>query len=212
MKKRIVFIILIVVIILLLLKLCSSDNTAMRLKDGSKPSVALLNIKILNQTKESIHFSLSFAVLRDSKNSEDGIKRNHLVIDSLKNPPSAFKLSKFSKTKNSTKEPFSAILLVDQSGSMTSNDKENKRFKSAKIFNKNFGEDNYLMLWAFGLRGSSYKSFSKDFVKDTFLFENQIDSLIKIKPSGSSPLFKAQDSTIQYLNQFGKTKLKPWYL
>lgn len=208
MKKRIGFIVLIVVIILLLLKLYSSNKIVEPLKDGSKPSVALMETNILSQNSEEIRFAIRFVVFRDSKHSEDQIRKKDLYIDSIIRPKTLFKQNTFNKKTKKLKEPFSAILLVDQSGSMTSNDRDKKRFEAVNFFNKNFGQDNYLMLWSFGLRGNTFQSHSDGFLKDTILLGKQIKELESMRASGSSPLFNAQDSTLSYLNKHAPTKTK----
>ncbi|MBP0904094.1 hypothetical protein ACFSKN_08580 [Mariniflexile gromovii] len=199
--------VLIIVIILLFLfnKCC---NKVIVENDGSKPSIAVLDTKIISQDNEEIRFAIRFVVFRDSKHSEDRLKRKDVRIDSLKRPSVFFEQKQFNKKSKKTKEPFSAILLLDQSGSMTSNDRDKKRFVATNIFNENFGQDNYLMLWSFGLRGNAFQSYSDGFVKDTFLFKKQIKELEATKASGSSPLFKAQDSTSKYLNKYAPTKIK----
>ncbi len=207
MKNRILLIVLLIVVLLLLFKFCNHPVVE-PLDDGSTPSVAILGTKILSHTDESIHFSIKFAVFRDSKHDEDQLKSSHVTIDTLKFPAATFIQKRFNKTNEHRKEPFSTVLLLDQSGSMNGNDRLNQRFVAARIFNKNFGQDNHLMLWSFGLRGNSFKSYSDHFVMDTTLFEKQLKELETIRPTGGSPLFAAQDSTLQYLIKHAPTKIK----
>src|SRR5690606_36921025 len=142
-NKRIIYasIVILIILVLLLFFKCCRHRAVPRLKDGSKPSIALLETNILNQNKEELHFAIRFVIFRDSKHSEDQIRKKDLYIDSIKRPKIFFKQNTFDKKTEKQKEPFSTILLIDQSGSMTSNDRDKKRFEAVNMFNKNFGYD-----------------------------------------------------------------------
>lgn len=208
MKKRIFFLVIVIVILVLLLLRFCNPKPMPPLEDGSKPSVAILKSGLLHYSEDELKFAVDFMVFRDSKNVEDGIRYKDLSMDTLKHPLTVFALTDFDRTNPKQKEPFSAILLVDQSGSMNSNDRDKKRFKAANIFNQNFGNDNYLMLWAFGITKKGYGAIGHGLVQDTTMFKKQLDSLEMTRASGGSPLFQAQDSTLQYLDLNAKTKIK----
>ena len=193
---------------LLLLPRYCGHTMAEPLDDGSKPAVALLEMKILNRTDDQIHFTLHFAVLKDSKHTEGALKSKNISIDSLRSPWIVFEQEEFDKETLTKKEPFSAVLLIDQSGSMSSNDKDNGRITAARKFNENFGQENYLMLWTFGERAGKFQSYGESFVKDTAHFERRIKELESVRPTGGSPLFKAQDSILAYLDDNAPTRIK----
>jgi len=178
------------------------------LNDGSKPSVAVLGTEVLSQTDTEIHFSISFALLKDTKNSEDALKGRDVHLDSLMRPSIAFEQTDFDRETGGRAVPFSAVLLIDQSGSMENNDKGKLRFKAAHEFTGNFGQDNAIMLWTFGQRRGNFQSLGDGFVKDTVVLGRLIDSLAATRPSGGSPLFRAQDSIIAYLDTHAPTGKK----
>ncbi|HNQ27389.1 MAG TPA: hypothetical protein PKL92_05655 [Aquaticitalea sp.] len=208
MKKRIFFLVIVIVIlVLLLLKFCN-PRPMQPLEDGSKPSAAILKSELLRLSDDELKFAIDFMVFRDSKNTEGSVRGKDLSMDTLKRPLTVFSLTDFDKTNPKQKESFSAILLVDHSGSMNTNDRDKKRFMAANIFNQNFGNDNYLMLWAFGITSKGYGAIGQGFVQDTAMFKKQLDSLQMTRVAGGSPLFQAQDSTLQYLDLNAKTKIK----
>lgn len=208
-NKRIIYLLLIVILLLALLsfRFCGAEVEE-PLDDGSKPAVALLEKKILKRTDDQIHFTLHFAVLKDSKHAEEALKSADVLIDSLKSPWIVFEQEEFDKVSLNKKESFTAVLLIDQSGSMSSNDRNNQRIAAARKFNENFGQENYLMLWAFGGKGGKFRSYGEDFAKDTTFFEKSIEELELVNPTGGSPLFKAQDSILKYLDIYAPTKIK----
>lgn len=184
--------------VLLILTACKKD-IVLPINDQSKPSVALLQIKKLNQSDEEMELELDVIVFRDSKNIEDQLEKDDFSIDSIPKKIN-FSITDLELIKGQDKQPYEVLMLMDQSPSINSTDKNNLRLEAAKIFSRNLGPGGRAMLWSFPARKAMLKKHLKVFTSDSTLLVKHIDSLIEKSGSGT-PLYKSQDSALIFLEK-----------
>jgi guanyl-specific ribonuclease Sa len=171
---------------------CKKDNNepVTPLSDNSLPSAAIGNITLLEKNGKTIRFGLDVAVFRDSRNMENSLGQNNFLIDSLKTG-GIYGFVRNSVALNNAQSPalYSALMLMDQSGSISSTDPKDYRLDAAKAFCSSLGNGNNVMLWSFA--GSSHKMYGTGFTTDTATVIAQIESL-RNQESGGTPLYKSQ--------------------
>lgn len=166
------------------------------LDDNSLPSAAILRVDVLEKTNERLRFRMDLAVFRDSENIEANLKAEHFRIDSLEIRGNDFDFSNNLTTlvNGTTGRAYSALMLMDQSGSISSTDRDDHRLEAAKIFCINLGTGNDVALWSFS--GSNYTSLV-DFTADTAKVIQDIEKL-RGREGGSTPLYKSQYEAVAY--------------
>src|SRR5690606_12155689 len=179
---------------------CKKDNGPAPIidpiDDNSLPSAAILRVVVLEKTNDRLKFQLDLAVFRDSENIEDNLKSENFSIDSLTFRGNDFGFSNnLSKLISGTaKKNYSALMLMDQSGSISSTDRENYRLDAAKIFCNNLGTGNDVALWSFS--GSTHNELVA-FTTDTAMVIQEIEKL-RGKEGGGTPLYQSQYEAISY--------------
>jgi hypothetical protein len=139
------------------------------------------------------------------------------VLDRLGRPvdgltPSAFSIEPFTDTgetlsfslqsavplTKTAKDPYSAYLMLDQSGSITTTDPGNLRLQAAKIFLGKLGAGDQVVVGAFASSGSLPFEITQyqEFTPDGRSFFPTIDQLAS-KEGGGTPLYKATVSALQ---------------
>ncbi|MEH6305754.1 VWA domain-containing protein [Olivibacter sp. CPCC 100613] len=166
------------------------------LNDNSLPSAAILNIGVVEKTDDHVKFRMDLAVFRDSKNVEDNLKATNFIIDSLSihGYTSLFNNDYTQLVNGSNTGDYAALMLLDQSGSISGTDPENYRLDAAKIFCSNLGTNNLVGLWSFAY--SNYKQLV-DFTTDTSKIIQEIEKL-RDQEGGSTPLYKSQYEGVTY--------------
>src|SRR5690606_32658572 len=166
------------------------------LDDNSLPSAAILRVAVVEKNNERLKFRMYLAVFRDSENIEDNLKPEHFRIDSL-----AFRGFDFGFSNNLTNlikgtgaRPYSALMLMDQSGSISSTDRDDYRLEASKIFTLNLGAGNDVALWSFA--GSTYTSLV-DFTTDTAKVIQEIEKL-RGREGGGTTLYPTQYEEVTY--------------
>src|SRR5690554_4001498 len=121
-----VIVLLLATAILLYFKMCDTPEP---LDDQSKPSAAILKLFTDEVEENRVVFTLDFIVFRDSENVETQLKKKHFTIDSMKYGRSWFHFNPIHVSKRKLGEPghFSALMLMDQSGSINSSDRQHFR-------------------------------------------------------------------------------------
>lgn len=181
---------------------CSKDNNeepppiVAPLNDNSLPSAAILNIKVLEKSTDRLRFQMDLAVFRDSKNVEDNLNGSNFLIDTLvlSGNTTLFNNDHTQLITPGNTADYSALMLLDQSGSISGTDPENYRLEAAKIFCSNLGANNNIGLWSFA--NSNYTELV-DFTTDTALVIQEIEKL-RNQEGGSTPLYKSQYGAISY--------------
>lgn len=166
------------------------------LDDNSLPSAAVSNIAVIEKTDKFIRFSVRLAVFKDSKNMDNQLKAGHFVIDtiSVSGNNYAFSNLKTILSGGNSTGNYSALMLMDQSGSISSTDPNDYRLDAAKTFTKNIGANNNAWLWSFN--GSTFKKYGENFSADTTTLLAQIEAL-RNQEGGSTPLYRSQYNAIE---------------
>jgi len=181
---------------------CSKDNNeepppiVAPLNDNSLPSAAILNIKVIEKSNERLRFQMDLAVFRDSKNVEDNLNGSNFLMDTLvlSGSTTRFNNDRTQLIKPGNAADYAALMLLDQSGSISGTDPENYRLEAAKIFCSNLGANNNIGLWSFA--NSNYTELV-DFTTDTASVKQEIEKL-KDQEGGATPLYKSQYAAISY--------------
>lgn len=205
-KKAIYWILALFVLIALLLLAHQKCTPSKPLDDGSLPSAAILGMAIDQHDSGKMVFSLDFILFRDSENVETSLGKKHFTIDSLQQRRTwlHFKPIKIRKQKLGAPQSYSALMLMDQSGSITSSDRDDYRLDAAKQFVQRMGENNEIALWRFPayrlVRGGNpnYQELVP-LSSDTSLLMREIDTLSGTV-RGGTPMFVAQEAALAYLN------------
>jgi hypothetical protein len=172
------------------------DEVVQPLNDNSLPSAAIANIQLRDKEGKSIRFAIDVVVFRDSKNIENRLGENDFHIDSiLSGTIYAFQRQVFNLTSSGSEADYSALMLMDQSGSISGSDSHDYRLEAANTFCSSLGAGNKAMLWSFA--GTTYQQYGNGFTDDTTILKPQVDAL-KNKESGSTPLYKSQVAAIDY--------------
>ncbi|MFD1771880.1 vWA domain-containing protein [Sphingobacterium suaedae] len=201
---------LITLVLILPICSCQKDDDEVPviepIADNSLPSAAILNIVLLEKKASEIRFQIDVAVFRDSKNIETQLNAGHFQMDTLHlfgyDHPVANQHTTFHNGQAAS--AYSALMLLDQSGSITSTDPDNYRLDAAKIFCRNLGQNSNAALWSFA--GSTYHDLVK-FTTDTALLIPKIEGL-RGQEGGSTPLYTSQYEAIRYTALEGKRPIK----
>lgn len=166
------------------------------LDDNSLPSAAILRVAVVEKTNERLKFRMDLAVFKDSENIEDNLKVEHFRIDSLafRGFDFGFSNNLANLIKGTGARPYSALMLMDQSGSISSTDRDDYRLEASRIFTLNLGAGNDVALWSFA--GSTYTSLV-DFTTDTAKVIQEIEKL-RGGEGGGTPLYPSQYEAITY--------------
>ncbi|WP_118196554.1 vWA domain-containing protein [Albibacterium indicum] len=199
MMKQINFLTIITLLAFSLFSCNKGDDTAPiiePLDDNSLPSAAILGVEVMEKTDDRLKFRMNIAVFRDSENIEENLNASAFAIDSLQiaGYHSGFANDLTNRVQGGKAGNYSALLLMDQSGSISSTDPENYRLDAARIFSLNLGANNNVALWSFS--GSNYKAIL-DFTTDTANVIREIENL-RDKEGGSTPLYRSQYEAITY--------------
>lgn len=206
MKKLFNLTIVLLCIIFFIVSCKKSDNPpplVLPLADNSLPSAAIINVQLLNKSANTIEYALDITVFRDSKNLETQLKPENFLNDTLSEVSRDyfFSLQEASIVNGSSAQPYSALMLMDQSGSIADTDPYDYRIDAAKTFCNNLGHDDNVMLWSFAASSSYY---SKDLVQYGTGFVSDINSLIPDieslngKEEGGTPLYFSQRKVTDY--------------
>lgn len=160
------------------------------LDDNSLPSGAVGSISLLQKSANTIRIRLDIAVFRDSRNIETKLKGENFRIDTLNwRGIYAFKLNGVSLREAQNTTAYSALMLMDQSGSISTSDRNNYRLDAAKAFCSNLGAGNNTLLWSFS--GSRHYEHGTAFTTDTSTVIAEIEAL-RNQQGGGTPLYISQ--------------------
>lgn len=102
---------------------------------------------------------------------------------------------------------YSAMLLLDQSGSISSSDPENLRIDASKIFLSNLGAEDYAALSSFTTNYSNYFRLHSGFTNQTDRMKRSLDTLSN-SVGGGTPLYSTTVQAVNYTAQKGITSNK----
>ena len=168
------------------------------LDDNSLPAGAIQRVTVDSKSDDKITFSVDLIVFRDSKNVETQLNASHFMSDTQEVKSKQYFVTKTSAnlTGSVTSQTFDALMLFDQSGSISSTDRENFRIDAGKAFCKNLGSGNKASIWSF--QGSGATQYGSGFGTDTAFFVTTLNDL-KGKTGGGTPLYKSQHEVIDYI-------------
>lgn len=170
------------------------EEIVLPLDDNSLPSGALGRISIIGKSGNTIRLGLDVVVFRDSKNIEVNLKAEAFSIDTLINRGVlAFKLDGVSFRDAGSKVAYSALMLMDQSGSISSTDRNNFRLDAAKAFCSNLGEGNNVALWSFPGNLNTNDSYTTDTAEVIARIEE-----LRNRQGGGTPLYISQVTSIDF--------------
>jgi hypothetical protein len=188
-------------IIVFFITSCKKDHaedppTVPPLNDNSLPSGAVSNIKLTGKTPGTLEFTLDITVFRDSKNIENQLKPENFSMDTLLSPVKYyFTRVNANAESGSSATPYSALMLMDQSGSILSTDPDDNRIEAAKAFCSNLGQGDNVMLWSFA--GSTQQKYGTGFTGNGSSLIPYIESLDG-QEGGATPLYKSQYAVIDF--------------
>lgn len=172
--------------------------------DNSLPSAAILSLRLANQTATSVELLLDIAVFRDSRNVETNLKAGDFQIDTLRDRNRNYYFVRDGVNLRNAQGggQYAALMLLDQSGSIASSDRQNYRIDAAKIFAANLGSGNEVALWSFPARVSWEHVYDQmvGFTTDTAHVIAEIESL-RNKHGGGTPLYTSQAEGIDFVAQ-----------
>jgi von Willebrand factor type A domain len=167
------------------------------LNDNSLPSGAITGFKLVNKTTSYLEYSLDIAVFRDSRNMENQLKKENFLNDTLQSGSLKyfFSLISVDKLSPNLQKPYSAVMLMDQSGSILTTDPLDYRLDAANAFCRRLGANDNISLWSF--QGDSSKQYGTGFTRDTGFLISKINGL-NGHESGNTPLYKSQNNVVNY--------------
>lgn len=193
------------VMLMLLVAGCKKDKgeppIVAPLDDNSLPSAAILKIAVIEKAADHLRFRMDLAVFRDSKNIEDNLKASNFSIDSLSlyGYTANFRNDLTQLVNGGNAVDYSALMLMDQSGSISGTDPDDYRLDAAKIFCSNLGANNNVALWSFA--GYSYEQLLA-FTTDTAKVISEIEKL-RGEEGGGTPLYESQYDAIDFVKSNG---------
>lgn len=166
------------------------------LNDNSLPSASVGDLQIVKKDAKEIVFSMKVAVFKDSRNMENRFSREHFVLDTINlNGYKCFFANTATSLSGGTGAGnYSALMLMDQSGSINDTDPSDQRLTAAKTFVTNMGAGNNSWLWSF--TSSNFTKYGDGFTTDTTTLLAQIENL-RNKEGGGTPLYYSQYNAIQ---------------
>lgn len=177
-------------------------------EDGVPAGGGVLAVDIGDRTTLTLEFEMDVFVIDNDGDIVTGLQDSDLffedaVFDWIDVPDAEDPFFSFTQNCFETMEtpdygPYSAVMLMDQSGSITSTDPGDTRIDAAKIFFGALGPDDEAILAAFASAGS----LSSDFVhwgdfEMQYDFDSTLDMLASLE-GGGTPLF---DATVVYTDK-----------
>lgn len=166
------------------------------LDDGSLPSASVSNLTVTQKDNSQVVFSMQVAVFKDSKNMEYQLGKDNFSMDTVKVGGNQFIFTNTATALSGggSSGSYSALMLLDQSGSISSTDPLDHRLTAAKTFATNLGTGNNAWLWSFA--SSNFTRYGNAFTGDTTTLLAQIENL-RNKEGGGTPLYYSQYNAIQ---------------
>lgn len=185
-------------LLVFLISSCKKNDikTTPPLNDNSIPSASVSGLNVTKKDQTQVEFTMQIAVFKDSRNMEYQFDKSRFTIDtiSVNGFDCAFSNISTVLAGGGASKAYSSLMLLDQSGSISSTDPMDYRLSAAKTFVSNLGLSNNAWVWSFA--GSAYTKYGDAFSTDTTALLQQIENL-RNKESGSTPLYMSQYNAIQ---------------
>ena len=159
--------------------------------ENSLPSGAVSNIRLNNKSSSTLEFTIDITVFRDSKNIENQLKAESFSMDTLVVSSTRYFFNRVNvnAVAGGSSTAYSALMLMDQSGSILTTDPKDYRIEAAKAFCNNLGQGDNVMLWSFA--GSTQKKYGTGFTGNGSSLIPDIEGL-NGNEGGATPLYKSQ--------------------
>jgi len=152
--------------------------------DGT-PSVASMSGQSISFSADQLQFSVDLYVVNKNGQHVAGLTRSNFSIS--KTSTLTYTLNDVKSVGQTAKAGYSAMMLLDQSGSISSSDPNNLRIEASKIFIKSLGAKDNAALSSFS--GSSI-FYHRGFSRDTLMPFKTLDSL-RGRVGGGTPLYES---------------------
>ena len=190
----------------------TANATNVNLSPESLPSGGLLNSIAVTYSGNSATFDLDLFVV-----DENSVPYANLTAAAFNIPDGNFSTSSGSQlfdfttisatSQTGTPGPYSANLLMDQSGSITSTDPSDSRIQASKIFLGALGSGDFATVSAFSGSISNEVEVYGGFVSDGKVYYSQVDALANSEVGGT-PLYNAIYKMIDYTSSNATTQNK----
>ncbi len=192
-------------IILLLFNACKEYNELVPDIEGI-PSGGVLGAETISMSGDELEFQVDLFVVNSVGNYIRKLELEHFEIAS--STVSTISQLGVEYIKEQDKGPYSAALLMDQSGSIDGTDPSNARVPAAKAFVDIMGTGDQVALAQFS---GSYFNLERDllvpFSENPDIFHPLLDDLIN-RNNGSTPLYRAIASMVNYTQEKAKNSNK----
>jgi hypothetical protein len=183
--------------IVVLLAGCEKDESPsvpLRNLDGA-PSGAVTSTRIANYSGQTLNFEIDLYIVDKKGNPISGLKAEHFQIDRASTID--FTTENVSTARMSAQGDYSAMLLLDQSGSILTTDPADLRIEAGKIFLNSLGNGDQAALSSFT---SGYANDVEVHGKFTSTPQNYLTFLDDLAKSerGGTPLYLSTYEMIDY--------------
>ncbi|GAB3926005.1 vWA domain-containing protein [Larkinella terrae] len=171
-----------------------------------QPSAASMAGKPLSTAGSAFKFTVDLYVVNKSGRYVSGLSKQHFSI-----PDNTVSQRKYTlddvKTASLVNKPggYSAMILLDQSGSILTTDPNDLRIEGSKIFLDYLGKDDYVSLVSFPTNSSDSRAkYHKGFSRDINAMKASLDTLAQTE-RGGTPLYKTAFEVTNYTAANAKT-------
>ena len=179
------------------------------------PSGGLLKARVRSSTARSATFTLDvFAVGSDSE-LLDLYDTDFVIDDGVLGSTGTYldySLTDVTRYRQNSAGPYSAVFLLDQSGSITSTDPNDARIDAAKVFVRNLDTGDEVGLMAFATGGqipysptTRWSHSGQRFSSSRTAFFSTLDSLAD-EEGGNTPLYDAAKNAVRYVDTYANNE------
>jgi PKD repeat protein len=191
------------------LKVTKAQCTLLELKkeEGilSLPSGAIIRTTATSRNGQTITFTLDIAMVNGDNSLSNNLAKSDFTINGFSGSGInySFVNNGIQVVSGGANVPYSATLLLDQSGSIASTDPQNSRIEAAKVFCKSLGTGDNIFLSAFASSGKipyNLTIYGDDFTSNGNDYLGTLETL-KNQVGGGTPLYKSTYDMINFTSQ-----------
>lgn len=183
----------------------AGTSVIIELSPESEISGGILSAQIISYSSVSAKFVLDVFVTTSQSTPNTSLTANDFSIGTFESNGMDFTFiqDNFTTTTSQYTGPYSAGMLIDQSGSISTTDPNNARIQASKIFLSALGSGDNVSLAAFSTNLSPVPQiYGYGFTSVGSSYYNQLDALAN-NNSGGTPLYKAIYNLIGYTSNQG---------
>lgn len=171
----------------------------------SLPSGAVIRTTATSSNGQNVTFTLDIAMINGDNTLSTNLTTSDFTVGSFSSNGVNYSFANngVQLLSGGSNVSYSATLLLDQSGSISSTDPENQRIEAAKIFCKSLGSGDNIFLSAFASGGSlpyDLTIYGSGFTSNGSSYLGTLDGL-KTKIGGNTPLYKSTYSMVDYTSK-----------